>query len=108
MIGYDAVITADDAENEASALIDQCFLARDIDAAGAAVRAHDGFNGDLIHIEEEVMNGSLVFHVGALPSFDLFGSFTGLIYPANSQDELVVVPEDRLVNHGLFIIGRVA
>lgn len=78
------------------------------DAVGAAVRAADGFNVDLIQFEKEVLNRSLVFHVGAIPSFVLFGWFSGLIYATNGQDELVVVPEDRLVNHGLFIIGRVA
>jgi len=38
----------------------------DADATGAAVRAYDGFDGNLIHIEEEVLNGGLVFHGSVL------------------------------------------
>ena len=40
----------------------QGFLSGYADAAGAAVRADDGFDGDLVHIEKEVLNGGLVFH----------------------------------------------
>jgi hypothetical protein len=43
--------------------MDQRFLARDADASRVAVRANDGFDGDLLHIEEEVLNGGCVFHV---------------------------------------------
>ena len=65
LIGDDAVITADNTEHEAGALIEQRFLAGDADAASAAVRANNGFDGNLIHIEKEILDGGFEFHVGS-------------------------------------------